>query len=372
MKKILFFAHSAGGHYPEYIHHLYTGVVARQNLNAVFVVPQCFKDKMALFDWSESSRIQWDFVPDERLPWEVWYKRNFQFCRVLCEKIRNYQPDEAFVLSLEMLMPYLAFMAPRHTKISGILYEIYPYRWSSFSFVRKMVSVIWHWFYAKLPQFYHVFTLNDNSAAVFFDRRYRSDHFRFLPDPFNPVQIKQLENFREKYALENKKIVLHFGSMGKKKGTLEILKTILAMPQEEASRYAFVFAGVVQPSIREEFYPLYEKAKSVTDVLVFDGFCSYDFIGNWCMACDAILLPYLETYNSSGCIGYAAQFEKPVIAPRGGLLGKLVRKNRLGILMDRVIPDEIRRGLSEVGLKKFSGTYLSTNSVDAFCHHILD
>ncbi len=368
----LIYAHSSTGHYPEYIHHLYTGICKRENIRAIFVVPAAFRQKMAMFEWPVCDRIQWDFVPDEELPWSAWYKRNFQFCRVLCRKIRQYHPDESIVLNLEMLMPFLAWMAPRRTKISGILYEIYPYRWNSLSSWRKMAAVVWHRLYAKLSQFHHVFTLNDKSAANFFNHRWHTDHFRFLPDPFNPIRITAPEDFRQKYALGDKKIILHFGSMGRKKGTLEILKAILAMPKEEASRYAFVFAGVVQPVIRDEFYQLYEKAKSAAKILVFDEFCSYEFIGNWCAACDAILLPYLETYNSSGCIGYAAQFGKPVIAPRSGLLGKLVRKNCLGILMNDVSSESIRCALGEIEKAKISRDYLSTNSVENFCHHILD
>lgn len=372
MKLFLFFSNSCNGHYPEYIHHLYWGVCQREKIHAVFAVPHSFQEKMVMFDWPFCPRIQWEFIPDKQLPWGAWYKRNFLFSQVLRACIKKYQPDEAFAIALELLMPYIAFMIPHKTKLSGVLYEIYPYRWQSLSVIRRFSAIVWHWLYAKIPQFHHIFTLNDRSAAKTFNRIYHTDHFSFLPDPFNPIEIKLQEDCREKYRLSNKKIILHFGSMGRKKGTLEILKTILAMPQTEAVQYAFVFAGVIQPAIKDEFYQLYERCIKKTTVLVFNQFCTYDFIGNWCMACDAILLPYLETYNSSGCIGYAAQFQKPVIAPRTGLLGKLVRKNQLGILLNEVSEDEIQTALLQVGRQEVSTEYLTINTVEAFCQRILD
>ncbi len=45
-------------------------------------------------------------------------------------------------------------------------------------------------------------------------------------------------------------------------------------------------------------------------------------------------MPYSNTAQSSGIIGYCAQFKTPVVVPNHGLLGKLVRRYSLGYTVD--------------------------------------
>ena len=100
--------------------------------------------------------------------------------------------------------------------------------------------------------------------------------------------------------------------------------------KEKQEKYAFVFAGVIASNIKSEFYRLVEQYRKDIQIIVIEGFLEYDTIGSLCMSCDVILTPYKRINTSSGAIGYAAQFKKPVIATGGGLLGKLVNKYHLG------------------------------------------
>ena len=73
-----------------------------------------------------------------------------------------------------------------------------------------------------------------------------------------------------------------------------------------------------------------EAQKGRVRVIVEDDFCSYERLASLCAASDLLLMPYLETAQSSGVIGYASQFGTPVLASDRGLIGKLVRRYGLG------------------------------------------
>jgi glycosyltransferase involved in cell wall biosynthesis len=374
-RKILIFTHSAAGHHPEYLHHLYMGIIEYEGLEAVIAVPEYIQSRRSLFDWPECKRITFDFIPDEKVSWGdgKWYKRNYRFAKMVRYYAQKHRPDEVFLLDPMMCMPYLAFMIPRGICVSGIIYGIYLYRWRELSWLRRLAELAWHWLLAKRQCFKTVFILNDTDSAEHFNQTYHSSHFRPLPDPVLPLPPPEID-FRDKYHISpERSILFHFGSFGKKKGTLEILQSALGLPEEEQQRYCFVFVGCVQSAIREDFYRLKaELEQTNVQCLVFDEFCSYQFIGDWCRTCDSILVPYLMAYNSSGCIGYAAQCNKPVIGPSYGLLGKLIRKYSLGLQLDEITPQSLLEAYRSIPSFICDGSaYLRDNSVAAFQNTIL-
>ena len=82
------------------------------------------------------------------------------------------------------------------------------------------------------------------------------------------------------------------------------------------------------------------------------------------MSCDVILTPYKRINTSSGAIGYAAQFKKPVIATGGGLLGKLVNKYHLGVLISDVSGESIADGIRRFESWHYrNNSYLEKNNI---------
>lgn len=351
------------------------GILERENLSAIIVVPESFQKRNVLFEWPLCERVTFDFIPDEQVSWGdgKWYKRNLRFAKLVRYYTQKHHPSEVFMIDPMMCMPYLAFMIPIGVRISGILYGIYMYRWDELTWPRRLAEKLWHWLLAKRSCFKHIYVLNDSDSAEYFNKYYHSSNFTFLPDPIMALP-SQKEDMRTKYAIPHEReIIFHFGSFGKKKGTLEILKSALALHIEEKKRYCFVFAGCVQDVIKEEFYRLKEEVdKADIQCLVFDEFCSYQFIADWCRASDAILVPYLMAYNSSGCIGYAAQCDKPVIGPSYGLLGRLIRKYNLGIMLDRITPQTLMNAYRNIRSFQCDGNvYMRDNSVLEFQKAIL-
>lgn len=375
MTKILIFSHSANGHYPEYLHHLYCGIMARPSLQAIICVPEFFKKQSRFMTWENCNRISFDYASDEKFSWGdgKWYKRNLRFSLILRSFVKKHNPDHIIMVDPMICMPFFPYLIPGKASVSGILYGIFLYRWHELPFPRRMAELVWHSIFGRSKRFSDVFTLNDSAAARFFNKRYRTKRFRKLPDPFLPLPDVELD-FRKKYGISTEQeVFFHFGSFGKKKGTIEILKSILMLTLEEQRKYVFVFAGVVQEGIQEEFYKLYSKVQQTEcKVLIFNEFCSYEFLGGWCKACDVILVPYLMAFNSSGCIGYAAQFNKPVIGPAYGLLGKLIRKNFLGICLNKISPETLSENYRKMKNVHIQGElYLKENTPEFFCDVLL-
>jgi len=157
--------------------------------------------------------------------------------------------------------------------------------------------------------------------------------------------------------------------MGSRKGTIEILKAIKLLPNEDLSNKCFIFAGKIFDDIKVEFYKLLEVQKQRVQILCFDKFCEFSFFGSLCISSDYILLPYKATAQSSGVIGYGAQFNVPVVVPDEKLLGKLVRRYNLGYLIKNCSPTEIadfilRQRKSE--LKIDGSKYLEDNNLENF------
>ena len=148
----------------------------------------------------------------------------------------------------------------------------------------------------------------------------------------------------------------------------------MKLPQEDRCKYTFFFAGRVDKDIKVEFYEIINAIEDV-NVVVKDEFCSYGFFASLCKVADAILLPYLLDSASSGIIGYASQFNTPVIATSTGLIGELVKEYNLGHLLPTVNASSLIYAYYQLDkglLNKPDNTYCSTHTVDKFNEAIVD
>ena len=81
-------------------------------------------------------------------------------------------------------------------------------------------------------------------------------------------------------------------------------------------------------------------------------------------------MPYQITKLSSGVLGYAAVFRKPVIGPSDGLIGNLIRENGLGKCLPFISKDYIKREFGE-RLLMDETTYIKKNDISEFIRIIL-
>ena len=104
--------------------------------------------------------------------------------------------------------------------------------------------------------------------------------------------------------------------------------------QHQRSAFTKTFRNFALACWIREFYKKISKFKNKVHIIVKDDFLSFEEIGNLVFSSDKILLPYNLVDMSSGSTAYAAQFNKPVYVPSTGLLSKLVKKYKIGKVVD--------------------------------------
>jgi hypothetical protein len=96
----------------------------------------------------------------------------------------------------------------------------------------------------------------------------------------------------------------------------------------------FIFAGKISDDIKENFYSILNKVKLKTQIIIYDKFCKYNFIGSLCLSSDFLLIPYKVSAQSSGVLGYGNEFKIPLVSSGSGLIGKLIKRYKMGILLE--------------------------------------
>lgn len=262
-------------------------------------------------------------------------------------------------------LPALSFVLPKSVDFRGIIYRI-ALNDCGLSLKSRIVEKIKYNLLAKSRIFRKVFVLNDRKSAQRLNGLYHVDKFTYLPDPFPRTSVPR--NLRAELHIPSENLVyLHFGGLGLRKGTITILEAIDMI--KDAKNITFVFAGKIGKDCRKQFYSMVEKLKGKTQILVYDEFCTYDFLASIAYTSDCILIPYQNVTQSSGVLGYAAQYDKPVIGPDAGLLGEIIKNNVLGKVIDfPITPESLASAIENAGsIKPVDGSkYRKENSVENF------
>lgn len=369
MKSLIIFETSLDGHRYEYLHNLYKQSLQITNVRSVYVLPT---DKRILkWDISKADNVLIDNISNEdlrlctngKLLKTAYYKS-----KILRRYVDKYQATHVFLIFLMLYMPFLLWLLPKRVKISGIVYR--SFLWEDDlrkGWVRRMMEWTRYWLMAKSKKMEKVLLLNDKRSAEIFNKRFSTDKFMRLSDPYTPLE-GTMENIKDKLGIDAcDNLFIQIGQLSGRKGTLDILDAMQMLSQEEKTCNHFYFAGKVAEDIRNAFYAKMNALKSKgIQVYVKDEFVSFEYLNSLCASCDCLLVPYKNTSQSSGAIGYAAQYGKPVIGPSKGLLGYLIKHYRLGYQIDKVCADDIYTAISKFKRVSVPNDYVKDNQLDDF------
>lgn len=371
--KILIFDPIISGHHLEYLHHLYMMAVGEEEHEFVFVVHRDFKKRRTLMVWPESENISFDFLPPIKEQANnstiEMLKASWRLCKLLGKYVRKHQANKVFTNNLISFVPFVPLFLGRGVTISGIIYHIYLYKEHRLSRAQKLLNVFKYQIMARSRFFGKILILNDQESADVFNQKYKCNKFVGLPDPFVPISTESTFNIREKYGIpQTAKVFAHFGGLAKRKGTLDIIQSLRLLDNEKRNNYWFLFAGALKGDVRGQFYEVYNELKETCHIILKDEFCSYEYLASMCLGCDAILAPYHETDLSSGMFGYASQFQKTLIAPADGLVGKVLRKYNIGIGIDSISNTSLCEAYDKVSCSNccVSKEYMMDNNVEMF------
>lgn len=366
----LIFDNVLAGHHLEYIHHIYNGARNRIGEEFVFAVPKQEWDNVReKCEWPHADNIRWVMLDDEECKKALdgsMLTRCFKLSKLIKKVALKEKVDCIKLISLAGVIPFLPLMLPNNIKLSGIIYKIYLR--ASKTGIRRIIDYLRYTIMAKSRSMDKVFILNDSRSAKNLNKIYKTNRFITLADPVPRLNTKDIKDLRNELKIpDSSTVFLHFGAMDERKGTIEILRAINLLTERELKNRYFIFAGRVNDRIKDEFYHLAVEAnKKRANIIVKDEFCSYGLLYSLCNTSDCILIPYLLTDLSSGALGYAALFKKPVIGPAGGLIGDLITTYNLGYTIDHITSPAIALAIKTLSLKPLNTCYAEVNTLEKF------
>lgn len=376
MRTYLIHTQTIGGHQLEYLHHLYMGALGKTDDSFVFVVPQRFKEDSCRLDWPVADHIVVDVMKDgEEPPLDCsLLKKGWINSRTIRNYCKKYHATDVITISIMEYLPYLPFLV-RNVRFSGIVYRIYLYEWIEESWSMRIQDVLKYWLISKFRVFHRTFICNDSASAQCLNRLYKTNKFQMMPDPVASLQSYVGQDLRKELGISKEKICfLHPGSMNSYKNTVGILKALMLLDDKSCKDIVVIFAGQISKDVKDEFDTLYSKVSSRVQVLLFDGYLTFEKMADLFATCDYVLVPYKVKSQSSGIVGHAAYYGKPVIAVRGGVIGKMVRRWHLGFLLDDPSAVCICQCIKSISNTSVCSTkengYLESHSKEMFCNTI--
>ena len=367
--RYLIFDSKIDGHHLEYIHHLYDKARSMMNDDFIFYLNNKFNEVKEIMEWEDAPNVKFEYLSYEEqmksdnanLLIAAWHQS------WIVRRIANREKiDKIWLIMFIHLMPFLPIILSNKIKIMGVLYRIYLYDKDKMKGVRLWLEKLRYHIFVNNKSVDRILILNDQYAVDKLNQLYNTKKFCFLPDPVPNIDMTKVKDVRSELGIKpSDKVFLHFGGLDPRKGTLEILDAITLMTEEELACKVFIFAGRVFESMHDEFYEKYEVLKNKARILVFDEFCSYDFLNNLCYSCDCILIPYKNPNQSSGVIGYASLFQKPVIGPSQGLLGRLIKEYKLGMTIDFISDYDLKHAVM-AEIVNINNNYILKNSISSF------
>ncbi len=368
--RVLIFEPSLSGHHLEYLQHLYNGAVSRLDCEFVFAVPHEEWSRMkGKCSWPEAENVKFVMLDDsacKAIETGSMLAQSWKLSKMIRRIALEYKVNEIFLITLAGAIPFLPLILSSKIKISGIIYNIYLR--APKNGLRGLIDKFRYWVMSHNRSMSKVFILNDPNSMNALNEIYHTNKFINLPDPVSQIDLADITDLRSDMGISpDKKVFLHFGAMEKRKGTLEILKALCLMTKGELADKKFIFAGRVGQEIYDDFYRLIDIARTNgADIFIRDEFCSFEYIHSLCRTADCLLIPYTHTSQSSGVLGYAAVHRKPVIGPGDGLIGELIKDNKLGITISKVNPENIAKAITEFNKCLISCDYAKENSVEHF------
>lgn len=356
MKKIIFDI-AITGHHSEYIGHLVDYLYSQSNNDIYyFVVHTDFSKKFPEIASQAKSinNLTWiEIEPSESKSVSGGsLQRSFASYRIMNDYAKRFKVDHVCCLDFHILKYGCIFFRTSYT-LSGIMFAQF-YR-------LKKNSINEKWAYYKryyLTKFgmlnkkiTRIFVLNDVETTNFMNKEFNTDVYNTIPDPIPKFSPSPDFDIYAHYKIgAGRKIFLHIGSLGDRKGTLEVLDAVTYIEESYQDKIAILLVGKAS-SERERITisrKLSENQKVSPVQLVWDdNFVPTEIMKSLFDQCHAVLMPYKNADYSSGILGHAAASNKTVIATGDGLLKKIVLEHRLGLLLERPYAPEIAQKIKE-------------------------
>jgi glycosyltransferase involved in cell wall biosynthesis len=170
------------------------------------------------------------------------------------------------------------------------------------------------------------------------------DKVRALPDPAHPPAGPAGPAIASDAVPRDRFMFLLFGYLTERKGPLMVLDALRLLRPAVARRVAVLFAGRVDPAIRDAIASRREMLSREQPDLwlgIDDRRLDSTELDSLVRQSAVVLAPYQRFVGSSGVLLWAARAGRPVLAQAYGLVGRLTRDHHLGLIADSSDPAKL-------------------------------
>ncbi|WP_026837169.1 glycosyltransferase [Gillisia sp. JM1] len=385
----LFFDIQVSGHHSEYLSHIINFIVDDvQNCDDefIFVVnTNFFKHFPEITEKSKGiQNIKLFPISPEEQKEEVENQniliKSFVYYRIMNLYAKRFRVDHAYLLDFNIFQIPLIFYRSNYD-LSGILFLQFT-RINRDSLKSKL-KYYRKYFITKLylnnPRIKKIFILNDIQSKHFLNNHFTTKKFEVLPDPIPQYEPLNDFNINKFYNIEKtRKIFLHIGSLGNRKGTFELIESLDFLESSIQQKICLLLVGKPESNFAESTIKNLIKTNAEsrkTKIVWENNFISNRMMKSLFQQCDAVILPYKNPESSSGILGHAIASNKPVLCTGQGLLKELVESNDLGLLLSEVSPSEIAKSIKSlmVYTPKYSNkNFLSEHTPSIFAKILIN
>jgi len=197
---------------------------------------------------------------------------------------------------------------------------------------RAVVLIKWLAAYAcaKRPGITRVLTL-DPLSQEHARRHWNSSKFQAIPDPLGPEPGVHCPTEPSEAESGKHLTLLIAGSLSTRKGISEVIQALVRTPEQIRRSVVLHVVGHPENGQLEHIKKALQQLEGAGGKLLSDlRFVTDRELDGYIRQADAVLTVYRDFKGSSGILIRAAHFGKPVISSDAGLLGYLVRRNKLG------------------------------------------
>lgn len=321
MKKILFYDIHSTGHHLEYIQHL---------------TAHCPSDVVAFFAVSENiskrvapvSRVKFLKLPFSES--ETNRKRELAW---ILDRAVALEIDTVFFLNIDPYLNFLQIFKSNEFSVDGIWFHpTHRIPWLSCFDFRTIIKNVGKKLRASsqlmklnnLRNQVNLYILDDKEGVDYLNRNNRIS-FHYLPDP---ISIEKVEYTQNEQSSNSKKSILLFGSIIPRKNLERLIEVVR---REKFAEWTFDIIGKGKDRYVDQ---LKEISEGVDNVRIENRFVPNREMESLFSRSTIVLLVYRNFFGSSGVLGRAAKYNKPVITNHLGLIGHLVRKYKLGSVVN--------------------------------------
>lgn len=278
---------------------------------------------------------------------------------VMRRHLRRSGADIGFFLCLDLLtLPLALGLRAAGKPLAGILFRpsvhyaaLGDYRPSLGERLRDLRKDVFYRMMLRNPAVATILSLDPFFPEHARARYDHGDKVQALPDPAHPSAGAADPSVAGVAAPCDRIMFLLFGYLTERKGPLMVLDALRLLPPSVGSRVAVLFAGRVDPAIRDAIADRQQTLAREQPELwlgIDDRRLGSAELDALVRQSAVVLAPYQRFVGSSGVLLWAARAGRPVLAQAYGLVGRLTRDHRLGVVADSSDPAKLAAAIERM------------------------